>query len=332
MIKDPPARLRAGALAIVAVGVITGCGGSGTSSSERSSGLAKVSSGLLADYSFNTPEPLSALQQSFELGGSAPAAHARVSVRSDGLHVGVIQHAPGVFEGYFAVTRSSYPAGAIFHVRMSRLGLRTVTSSQTTEAVFAVQTANTKRTGAINYVLVASVRQGPLVHWELGFAEGHLTNATTKILWASPSLPSTQTALGEDITLRTDGYRSYRVYFGARLVYSSDQLRMDIVPPFQAYLEVQALGAAYQSRFQDFWVVRSNTVQVRGLASGTQVSLAPNGQRAVSATANQAGIALLNLAPPQAQGVGTLTITQHGVARTFTGVQYAGGDVYRVHS
>jgi hypothetical protein len=291
-----------------------------------------LSSGLLADFGFNTAETPSVLQKDFELGGSAPAANAQVTALPDGLHVGVLHHPTGVFEGYFAVTRASYPANAIFHVKMWRQGLRTVTLSQTTEAVFAVQTATTKQTGAINYVLVASVRHGPLVHWELGFAEGHLANASTKILWTGPSLPNGQAPLSQDVTLRTDGYHAYEVYFDDRLVYRSRRLNMNIMPPFQAYLEVQALAAAYESRFQDFWVARSDTVQVQGVPPGARVSLRPDDQTRVSATADQTGTAQLKLRLPEARGTGTLTVVAHGTTRRFAGLHYAGGDVYRVNA
>lgn len=324
--------LPAAVIAIAAV--VSGCGSSGSPASSRpANGLVRVHSGLLVDQPFAAPESPATLQKDYELGGSAPAARAYARAGSDGLRVGVLRHAPGVFAGYFAVTRAAYPAGAVFHVRMWRQGLKTaVSTSQTGEAVFAVQTGNTKQTGLINYVLVASVRNGGFAHWELGYAAGHLANAKTYVLWSGPPGPSATVSPYEDVTLSTDGYHRYSVYLGNRLVYSSRHLSMNIQPPFQAYLEVQALQIAYESRFQDFWVTRSDTVQVSGLRSGARVSLAPSGRPAVNAVADSSGVARLTLPLPQARGTGTFTITGSGPTRTFAGIAYAGGDQFRLGS
>src|SRR5674536_206071 len=40
------------------------------------------------------------------------------------------------------------------------------------EAIFAVQTGTTKKTGVLNYVLVASSTNAGLTHWLVGYAEG----------------------------------------------------------------------------------------------------------------------------------------------------------------
>jgi len=315
------------AVVIAIASVASGCG-----SSSPSASLVRVHSGLLVDQPFAAPESPAMLRKDYDLGGSAPTAHAYVRVGADGLRVGVIRHAPGVFEGYFAVTRNAYPAGAVFHVRMWRESLKTVSTSQTGEAVFAVQTGNTKQTGLINYVLVASVRNGEFVHWELGYAAGHLDNAKTTVVWSGSPGTSSNIPLGEDITLSTDGYHSYSVYLGNRLVYSSQHLNMNIQAPFQAYLEVQGLQIAFESRFQDFWVTGSDTVQVTGLPSGAQVSLAPSSGAAVKATADSSGVARLTLPLPEARGTGRFTITGSGPTRTFAGIAYAGGDQFRLAS
>ncbi len=194
--------------------------------------------------------------------------------------------------------------------------------------MFAVQTGTTKQTGDINYVLVASVTNAGSTHWEVGYAEGHLANAVTTILWASP--PSPTASVSEAITLRTDGVSSYVVYFGERLVYESNELEMTIVPPFQPYLEVQALEIAYQARFQDFWVTSDDSILVDGLHRGDEVRLVPANGTPVQARADALGQARLSLAPPQANGKGLLTIMSGGSLRRFPGLDYAGGDVYRM--
>jgi len=291
-------------------------------------GLVRERSGLLINYDFRSAAPTAALLKDFELNGSAPPSNSSVSVQADGLHVGVDRHQPGAFEGFFAVTRAAYPASSVFHVRMSREARNVMSPSQTGEAVFAVQTGTTKRTGDINYVLVASVTNAGSTYWEVGYAEGHLADATTTILWTGP--PSPTGPVSEDITLRTDGHSSYVVYFGNRVVYESNRLKMRIVPPFQPYLEVQALEIAYESRFQDFWITSDDSILINGLDQGDLVTLAPATGAPVGALADASGHVRLGLAPPQAKGNGTLTIVSAGSQRRFAGLLYAGGDVYRL--
>jgi hypothetical protein len=51
------------------------------------------------------------------------------------------------------------------------------------EVIFAVQTGTTKKTGVLNYVLVASTTNAGLTHWLVGYAEGKVANAKTTVLW-----------------------------------------------------------------------------------------------------------------------------------------------------
>ncbi len=311
-----------------------GCGGAGWESASAIAGtvlqpgLVRERNGLLLDYGFRSESPTAALLKDFELNGSAPPANSWASVQADGLHIGVGRHQPGTWEGFFAVTRAAYPASSVFHVRMSRERRNVMSRSQTGEAVFAVQTGTTKRTGDINYVLVASATNAGSTHWKVGYAEGHIADATTTILWTAP--PSPTALVSQDITLCTDGRSSYIVYFGNRVVYASNRLKMRIVPPFQPYLEVQALEINYLARFQDFWITSDDSILVTGLGHGDRVTLAPAYGTPVRAFADASGQARLSLAPPQAKGNGTLTILSGGSLRRFPELFYAGGDVYRI--
>jgi hypothetical protein len=310
----------------------TGCGGDRSiriaAPVVLAPGLVRETSGLLVSKPFRSPESTGSLRREFELDGSAPAADAWARVDASGLSVGVRRHRPGVFEGYFAVTRAAYPATSVFHVQMSRERGTVASSTQTGESVFAVQTGTTKQTGAINYVVVASVTNAGMTHWEVGYAEGHLADARTTILWASPA--TRDAPLSEDVTLRTDGRSSLVVYLGSRLVYQSDRLAMRIVAPFQPYLEVQALEIPYAARFQDFWITRDSSLLVTGLSRGDEVTLSTAAGAEVDAVADASGQARLGLPLPSARGSGTLAIEHRGSQRRFPGLTYAGGDVLRV--
>ena len=49
------------------------------------------------------------------------------------------------------------------------------------EAIFAVQTGTTKKTGVLNYVLVASSTNAGLTHWLVGYAEGKVGSSLDRV-------------------------------------------------------------------------------------------------------------------------------------------------------
>ncbi|HEX2016589.1 MAG TPA: hypothetical protein VGN69_07825 [Solirubrobacteraceae bacterium] len=309
--------------------LMAGCGGGGAVSGplHPTAQLRLEKPGLALDRPFDRPAPTSALTDTFELNGSAPVANRTTTLAADGLHVGVRAHAPGTWEGYFAVTRASFPTGSVFHVRMQRPPATVAAATETGETVFAVQTGTTKQTGDINYVLVSSLSTGGSTHWAVGYAHGHIANASTSILWHGPNSPSAE--LGQDITLRTDGHRALEVYFGAQRVYASSALSMQIEPPLQPYLEVQGRGIAYESRFTGFWVTRGAAITVLGLARGDRVQLAAPGSGPITGRADADGTARLTPPLPEVRGHGALSVQRGSVSVSRT-VDYAGGDEYRL--
>ena len=251
-----------GSLAVLATLVTAGCGGGGSAppvALKRSitAGLVLERNGLLASYPFNTLKPTSSLAGSFRLGGTAGPSDASIRVLTDGLYVDVGPRRLGNWRGYFAATSAAYPASAVFHVRMWRLAPSVPFTSQTGVALFAVQTG---QYNVLNYVLVAGVITRRSAYWAVGHATGNFAYANTKLIWIRRSADT-----HEDITLRTNGHSSYAVYFGSKLVYESRALKLKITPPFRVYLEVEARGVPYQTRFQDLWVARDNAVRIVGL-------------------------------------------------------------------
>jgi hypothetical protein len=305
----------------------SGCGGRAPVAVLAGGKLTLQSSGLLISDDFQTPASIDSVQREFELNGSAPPADRTGSVEADGLHVGVRAHRAGTWEGFFAVTRKAYPVTSVFHVHMARSPVGVASPAQSGEAVFAVQTGTTKQTGDINYVLVASLTTGGKTHWLVGYAEGHIANAKTTVLWQSP--PSGKGDLAEDISLRTNGSSSLEVYFGEKLVYSSHGLTMHIAPPFQPYLEVQSLGIAYDAVFAHLWIAADSSIMVQGLLPSEQVALNPTGGRIIRAAPVSSSEAQLQLALPAAHGTGVLSFQRSHGQLFSTPVTYTGGDIYR---
>jgi len=203
-------------------------------------------------------------------------------------------------------------------------------TSGTGEAVFAVQTAATQSTGAINYIVVAAISRDGRCSWIVGYAHGVVADADTQILWQSP--PSTAAPTALPVTVQTDGRHRLAVWLGVRPVYASDNLVLDISPPFQAYLEVQGNSVAYTSRFQDFWVAKSSPVTVAGLQRGDSVTLMRDGQILSSGLAGANGTATLTLPPPEDAGTATLVVDEQGRERRYPATPYAGGDLLRIRT
>jgi len=287
-------------------------------------GITRVRSGLLLSDAFGNAEPARSLADRYVFDGSAQPGTGYAAGTSDGLIVGVRNH-PG-WAGWFAVTVHAAGTDVIWHSVMSRAPGHVATG--TGEAVFAVQTATTQSTGAINYIVVATISRNSRSSWMVGYAHGVVADADTQVLWQSPATRTAPTS--QPVTVQTDGRHRLAVWLGDRLVYNSDDLVLDIPPPFQAYLEVQGKSVAYTSRFQDFWVAESSPVTVAGLHQGDTVTLVQAGQVLSSGLAGADGRATLTLAPPEDAGTATLIVDGRGHEHRYPAMPYAGGDLLRV--
>ncbi|MDE3203187.1 MAG: hypothetical protein KGQ66_03075 [Acidobacteriota bacterium] len=310
--------LRAGLAGLVIATVTAGCGTGGSGV-----GLVLQHRGRLADVALTASAP-TVPGPAFRLGGTAGSGNASVGMEADGLRVAVGPHQPGTWRGYFAATSATYPANSVIHVRMGRPSSAVPSRSQSGIALLAVQTG---ASALLDYVFVASVETGGESSWLIGHATGNTSYATTKVLSDLPV-----TAATEDVTVRTDGRSQYAVYFGDRMVYQSAALALDVAPPFRVFLEVQALGIGYQALFRDLWIAAGTSVEVDGLQPGDHVTLTPDGHPAVGSTADAQGRARLRLPVDEAVGTGSLTIDGPHLQHRFTGVAFAGGDVYSVRT
>jgi hypothetical protein len=285
-------------------------------------GLTLEHSGLLADDSFDRTVTPSTSLPGFRIGGTAGETGGAVVQRNDGLQIEVGPHKIGTWKGLFAASAGSYPASSVFHVRMWRLPRRLVSRHTSAIALFAVQTSDYS---FLNYVLVAGVISRTGTYWTIGYGVGNAKYARTKILWGVQS-----SARYEDITLRTDGHSRFAVYFGRTLAYASHRLRISVEPPFRVYLEVEARGVSYRTRFQNLWIAADDFLTLEGLHSGDRVILDEVGLPPLHAVAGADGRARLVLPLSEGVGSGTITIDGPAVHRSFPDVRFAGGDVYKV--
>ncbi len=283
-------------------------------------GLTLTHSGLAIADPFATSAPDRQLLDHYVFNGSAAPGVGWVSATEGGLDVGV--HAHRSWAGWFAVTLRAAGPDVVWHARMARPS--TPVGSGVGEAVLAVQSASTQRNGSINYVVVSALSSGGKSTWQIGSAHGFVADAVTDRLWQEP-LRADAPAV-EPVTIRTDGRHSLSVWFGDRLVYSSNDLHMHDPPPFQAYLEVQGRGIPYVSNFKDFWVSDAAPVVVTGVTPRSRVTL-QTGHGPVRATADADGRAALRVPAPESVGTATLTVAGPSGVRRFPNLHYAGGDV-----
>lgn len=288
--------------------------------------LWRTASGLAIAAPFDRAEPVRDIEDTFSFNGSASPGVGYVSVSADGLSVGIHRHSRR-FEGWFAVTRSAFPASGVYHVRMAKPPGHVHAPGAQGEAVFAVQTGTTKQTGLINYVVVASDSNHGTTTWTVGYAHGYVADARLETLARFPAARDASPA--RDVTVLTDGGHRLDVWFGQRLVYSSDRLHLDIAPPFQPYLEVQSRRVPYRSTFTDFWVTTGTTVEVAAPDGARLRLVGHDGDTLATATARR-GTARLVLPPPRASGVARLSVRLGGRSVVLGPFPYTGGDRYRL--
>jgi len=312
-----------GGVALVAATVALTVWPGATPPRDAAGGVSLARSGLAMADPFDQPVSQGQLLDHYVFNGSAAPGVGWSRATAGGLEVGVHRH--GGWAGWFAVTLDAAGPGVVWHTEMSRPG-RAVTSGEG-EAVFAVQTATTQHSGAINYIVVSALSLRGKGEWLVGYAHGVVANADTEVLWRSPLRADSPTT--EPVTIRTDGHSRLVVWLGGRQVYASDRLRLDIPTPFQAYLEVQSRDIGYVASFRDFWVTDADPVTVTGASPGARVGLV-TGHGAVTAIAGPTGTASLAPPPPALVGTGTLTVAGERGSRRVTGFPYAGGDVWRL--
>ncbi|MGH9055713.1 MAG: hypothetical protein ACRDYY_07605 [Acidimicrobiales bacterium] len=287
-------------------------------------GVTRARSGLVMSDSFGHAEPVPSLADRYIFDGSAPSGSGYQAGSPLGLVVGVRPHRG--WAGWFAATIHAAGADVTWHTVMSRPA-GTVTTG-IGETVFAVQTATTQSTGAINYVVVADVSREGRSHWMVGYAHGVVVDAATQVLWRSPASATAPTS--EPVTVQTDGRHRLSVWLGDRLVYSDAHLSLAMPSPFQAYLEVQGRSVGYAATFRDFWVAQTAPLTVTGLRPGDRARLVDSGRAVASGVAGGDGRAALTLPPPEESGVATLVVDGSSGTRSYPALPYAGGDVLRV--
>lgn len=290
--------------------------------------LILTSSGQLWDTHFQ--QPLKDYRNRYHYNGSE-SAHRRFVTWSKGLlNIGVNQSGIPAFKGLFAVTEPSFPAGSF--VETSMKPIRAVPQSgQVAETIVAVQTATTHENAEINYVIAALTQISGANLLQLGYANGVYAHAKTFILrnYRAPHLFTTVSR--EPITISTNGLHDLRIWLGSQLLLNQSRLDLNIIPPFQVYLEVQSKGLRYAARFHSLLIYRSNHVAIEGLPNDARIQALGSRGRPLAQGISSHHTFIIGLRPPRLQRWATISITAAGHTRTFRHVDLVGGDTYAYH-
>lgn len=291
--------------------------------------LTRIVTGLLWHTQFrHRPQT----QHLYNYNGSAVATRRFVEWHPGSLGIGVNEQGLKEFRGYFAETKTAFPSDSYVETLM-RPYLVTTQKGQSAETIVAVQTSNTIRTGLINYVIVSLIQQNGLSPTLLiGYANGLVRNAKTYIKKSVRFPGLIHMVRHHPVIINTNGNNQMTVWLGNRLLYTASHLHMEIQPPFQVYLEVQAQNMQYVARFRRFRVFRSNNVRFQGLPAASLVTIRTHGHKVLQGRANQSGTYTVHL-PLTSLGLDAqVTVSAAGKTYAFPSGPLSGGDVFQFTS
>jgi hypothetical protein len=134
-------------------------------------------------------------------------------------------------------------------------------------------------------------------YWLVGWGQGNAnvqTQFTTLWVDTSPNQPPTR-----DCTIITNGDNLLTVYMDGALVYSANNLKLNVSPPFNAYLEPQTSfsGQMLFGAYRDYYATSSNAVTVTNTPKDAVVKVIDASSNAVlaSSKASEGGVAVLDI-------------------------------------
>lgn len=222
--------------------------------------ITQVQSGLVASDSLTnetrTQQQLQAESGYWAYAGDAPAEKAPYDFTRDtqGLHIGMQAPSSGTWAGFFA--ESPNTNAELFHSVITT-PVRTIPNQNYENGVY-VQTSN----GLINYVTCVSLTNNQATAWAIINTYG-TTNQATKfnVLWMD-NTPNQ--SLTRDCSIITNGQNYLKVYLDGTMVYTNNNLNLQMPAPFNTYLEPETSysGQFLSGTFQDYYVTSGETTKI----------------------------------------------------------------------
>ncbi|MGI0101169.1 MAG: hypothetical protein ACREA7_01070 [Nitrosotalea sp.] len=199
--------------------------------------IKQTESGLIASDSLTnetkTQQQLQASHGYWTYGGDAPNENAPYDVFKDhqGLHIGAQAAPDGSWAGYYAEGKNAN--GQVFHAIITTpvSVVSNMTNPQWYENGLYVQRA----TLPVNYVTCFSLTGAWGTEWAVASVTGNDNQVTQEnVLWTDTSANQ---PLTRDCTIITNGDNYLKVYLDGNMVYTSNNLNLQMPEPFNAYLE-----------------------------------------------------------------------------------------------
>jgi hypothetical protein len=262
--------------------------------------------------------------------GSAVPRKSPISVFEDplqGLYLGIKATTPKSWTGFFSMSNDDY--STVYHTIIN-MPYRVISQDSFSAGLY-VQTSIIYP--HINYVACVAEVSPDGVKWVIESGTGTATEVTDRhVLWVddNPALP-----LKRDCTIVTDGKKNYKVYFDHKLVYSANNLNLQMPMPFNSYLEVQTTNSKQflYGIFTNYYSTLGEDIKIiNAPAGGSVIAVTGNDTRSqIRIPTGSDGIAHLNMVSHKFPFSATLNVYDSKgelVASSKRPVNLAGGDVY----
>ena len=301
-----------------------------TQASATTAHLSQVQSGLVASDSL-TNETMSQQQLQANPGywtyfGSAPPEHAPYSFNRDtqGLHIGVQAPKDGTWAGFFAMSQNHN--AELWSAKVTN-PVRTISSTQDGyENGMYVQTSN----GLINYVTCTTLTNNQATIWAVFSATGNTNQVTSEtLLWVDNSANQ---PLTHDCTIITNGNNYLKVYLDGNMVYTSNNLNLQMPEPFNDFLEPETSYAGQElvGTFTNYYVTTNETAKVINLpVTAARVDLDDPSGNVLATSQVMGGTATLDVGKYNFPIAGTIKVydLSNAIIESSSESVY-GGDVY----
>ena len=307
--------------------------------------INQVNSGLAASDPLNnetkTQQQLQSNPRYWTYGGDAtlqtPPAPYDFYKDSQGLHIGIKSTGNDTttgqpkWAGFYALAPGTN--AALFHAVIST-PVRTIPSfADFYENSLYVQTSVNAPNALVNYVACGANTSGWNTLWAVYSATGDANSATT----TTPLFVDNHTnqSLTRDCTIITNGSNYLKVYLDGVMIYSSNNLNLQMQEPFNVFLEPQSsyAGQLLNGIYKDYYVTTDENIQVTNLPSNAaRVDLTDTSCVLASAPMT-GGAAKLDVGKYHFPLAATIKVYDSNniiIASTSTPVSIFGGDVYSV--
>src|SRR6267143_1953790 len=307
--------------------------------------INQVNSGLAASDPLNnetkTQQQLQSNPRYWTYGGDAlvqtPPAPYDFYKDSQGLHIGVQSTGNGTdgkpkWAGFYALAPGTN--AALFHAVVTT-PVRTIPSFiDFYENSLYVQTSVNGPNPLVNYVACGANTSGWNTLWAVYSATGDGNSATNfTALYVDNN--ATQ-SLTRDCTIITNGSNYLKVYLDGVMVYTNNNLKLQMQEPFNAFLEPQSSyeGQLLNGTYKDYYVTTDENIQVTNLPSNAaRVDLTDTSGKVLASAPMTGSTAKLDVGKyhfPLATTIKVYDSNNIMIASTSTPVNIFGGDVYSV--